>query len=111
MPTEISVWVAYGAPGILVLLAIGASKLGLRMVDRWFMLADKIEAMLVLYKETVLQQDVNAERRAAGIMAALQENRSVLNSSIRELQTVIIREAALGRDENPHVHRRGGDST
>jgi hypothetical protein len=101
MPDGAAVWVSYGAPGLLVILFLGAGRLGQKVVDRWFVLADKFEAALDSYQKEIRSAEASADKRHAEtrlyIETAMKETRhdmrDMLNVSSGRLSELISRES------------------
>lgn len=75
----------YGPTGILGLLLIGAGKVGLKVIDRWFTLSDKIEAALDNYNATVLAAEVVAERRHSETRELVRSESELTRRDIRQV--------------------------
>lgn len=60
---EVDFVAKYGPTGILALMLIGAGKVALQVIGRWFTLCDKIEATLDDYRAMVRAAEVTAEKR------------------------------------------------
>lgn len=86
MGAELDFMAKYGPSGVLAILAIWVGRVGIKMLDRWFMLADKIEAALDSYMKVASNNEVAAERRhsdtRAFVEAAAKETRHNLRSDI-----------------------------
>lgn len=95
----------YGPTGILGLMLIGAGKVALKVIDRWFTLSDKIEAALDNYNATVLAAEVVAERRHSETRELVRTENELTRREIR--QEVNKAEAhlidRLGRPSDPRI--------
>lgn len=77
----------YGPTGILALLLIGAGKVALKVIDRWFTLSDKIEAALDNYNATVRAAEVSAERRHSETRELVKDEGDLTRRDIRQAVT------------------------